>query len=620
MGSAAGPAPADAAGVLERVPPERQKLFSLVRELLDELDTAVPWDDLYYPTDVPEVFLARLRALIELIDLVPGRVRELVEVLTLAAADEETRATLEEAEFYFAGIHSMCARDLDRLRHRLAPHLDDAAPAPLLPADRNFLCELAADLKGKYTSALMGATASVVAEDLWSSFEVEPALFPEKADEARRNEGLVLALQRTLRAICELPAQVPPEELLARWRSGARVDPYALADLSTFRGVLGQLLKRDLRRALYSGDYQQIQRREVALATRMAALETAHHRTWAEVPESEEQAAATCRQLVGLTLEIAAILDVELLERLLGAKAVKDLRGAATAQRALPTGGTARRRPLSDELEPLVPVLAEEDLRTFLDLLLGSVLKRSSLANARNPPASSAQPAPQPAATVLLPASPAAPFAARDAELADVDGELLPGLPPELTAPLAADPGSQEVIWEPPPPLAPPSAPSITAPPEVVAQAPPTPASTSPLATPRSTPPSGDRGEVLERLHRRLTSLQAPDNPLWSGFRMLQRLLSRHTRIPPSMVQGAHPFLFEVLNELVPELEAAAAQGLVPAEVRTRLIEACLGLTSTSLTPEQMASDVPAHLGRLQRLLQGLTAATAAQLGSARSS
>lgn len=549
---AAAAPPTDRDALLDRVPPERQKLFALVVDLLAELDAAAPWDELYYPPDDAALFLARLRALVAVVEGVPARVRELVEVLTLVAPDEETRATLEEAEFYFGGIHSMCARDLERLRALLAPHVA-AEPAPLLPAQRNFLCEVAADLKGKYTSALMGATASVVAEGYWSGVAVEPLLFPAKQDEARRNESLVRALERVVTAIRELPAQVPFAEHRQRWLAGARVDPYALADLATFRGVLGQLLKRDLRRALYSGDYHQIQRREVALAARIAELEAAHHRTWGELPASPEDAAATYRRLAALSAEIAAILDVELLESLLGAKAVKDLRAAATRERAGPG-----RRPLAPELEPLVPLVAEEDLSTFLELLLGSVRKRASLT-------APAEAAPAPAAAGAEPAT--APAPARTVKAAR-----------PLPAPAATRTQST------PPPAA------------------------APL------PPGVSPRDVVAGLHDRLVALQKPDNPLFNGFRMLQRLLGRHARIPPSMVQGAHPFLFAVLNELVPELEKASALGLVPPEARGRLVDCCLALTDEGLTPQQMDRDVPANLSRLQRLLEGLTAATAAQL------
>src|SRR6185503_5336944 len=315
-------------------------------------------------------------ALLGVVEQIPQRTRELVELLSLAAPDEETRRTLEEAEFYFAGIHSMCAHDLGRLRTLLAPHAAPDAP-PLSPAQRNFLCEVAADLKGKYASALMGATASIVAEGTWTGVEVEPVLFPEKAEEFRRNGDLARALRRTLDAIGELQEAVPFVELLERWRGGARVDPYALADFATFRGIFGRLLKRDLRRGFYSGDYHQIQRRELALSARMAALEALHQRTWSE-PAGAEGIAAGYGEMERLTLEIAAILDVELLEQLVGARAVKDLRLAAATEGVAGEATRGRRKPLAPALEPLVPLLAGEDLKTFLSLLLGSVLKRAS--------------------------------------------------------------------------------------------------------------------------------------------------------------------------------------------------------------------------------------------------
>ncbi|HXT20727.1 MAG TPA: hypothetical protein VN923_08265, partial [Thermoanaerobaculia bacterium] len=383
IGGALGPLavvtlPSDRDSLLEQILPERQKLYRLVRRMLDELDEAAPWEQLYYPPDDGETFLGMTTALLGVVEQIPQRTRELVELLSLAAPDEETRRTLEEAEFYFAGIHSMCAHDLGRLRTLLAPHAAPDAP-PLSPAQRNFLCEVAADLKGKYASALMGATASIVAEGTWTGVEVEPVLFPEKAEEFRRNVELVRALRRTLDAIGELQAAVPFGELLERWRAGARVDPYALADLATFRGILGRLLKRDLRRGFYSGDYHQIQRREAALAKRAAALEATHHRTWGE-PADAPGAAEAYAQLGGLTLEVAALLDVAVLEQLLGARAVKDLRMAASAEAAAHDEGRKRRTHLPAELEPLVPLLAGEDLKSFLALLLGSVLKRASLA------------------------------------------------------------------------------------------------------------------------------------------------------------------------------------------------------------------------------------------------
>jgi hypothetical protein len=578
--------PADREAVLARTPPERQKLFRLVRQVLDDLEEAAPWDDLYYPPDAPEALLGMLAGLLGVVDGIPTRLRELIAALSLLADDDETRQTLEEADFYYAGIHGMCTHGLERLRSLLEPYSDPAAPSPTA-ADRRFLCEVAADLKGKYASALMGATASIVCADRWSSVEVEPLLFPEKQDEPQRNAALAKQLERSLVAIGELPAQVPFGELLERWRAGARVDPYALADLSTFRGIVGQLLKRNVRRALYSGDYHQIQRREKALASRMAVLEAAHDTTWTDLPNSPAEVAALYERLSGLTLEIAAILDIDLLEKLVGGRAVKDLRMAVTSDRAVADDKSkSRRKPLSPELEALVPLLAEEDLKTFLELLLGSVLKRATFASAR----------PAPASAQLL----------SDSD-GDDTGELLPSLEDvSVTEPVAPRPAPAARK-----PVAPPAAPAAP-----VARRPEPPArQPEPAAAPAVS--AERRREVLTSLNQILSTLQSPSNAHHSAFRMLQRLIARHAHLPPSMVQGAHPFFFGVLNELVPQLEAAAAIGAVPAEARAKLVECCLKLTDQNLSPERMAEQVPANLARLQRLLEALTTSAAAQLRAA---
>jgi len=291
---------------------------------------------------------------------------------------------------------------------------------------------------------------------------------------------------------------------------------------------------------------------------------------------------------------------VKLLERLLGSRSLKDLRMAAAAERAAHDAGRARRKPLAPDLEPLVPLLADEDLETFLALLLGSVLKRASLAaddggaeppaavetisrgqrqvgaQAAPPPAPSRRPSPVPAPPAAA-AQRAAPTA-RPAEALPPIGEALPSIDDAPPRPSSAAH-------------------------RVAAAAPP--------ATPAGTE---RRREMLDQLYAVLQSLQSGDNPHWSSFRMLQRLLDRHARIPPSIVQGAHPFVYDVLNSLVPQLEVAASFDAVPQEARQRLVECCMALTADGLSPDQMVDEVPAHLARLHRLLEALAAATAAQL------
>lgn len=594
--------PSDRDSLLEHILPERQKLYRLVRRVLDELDEAAPWEQLYYPPDDGEAFLGMTAALIGVVEQIPQRTRELVELLSLAAPDDETRRTLEEAEFYFAGIHSMCAHDLGRLRALVAPHAAPEAP-PITPAQRNFLCEVAADLKGKYASALMGASASIVAEGSWTGVEVEPVLFPEKAEEFRRNAGLARALRRTLDAIGELQAAVPFQELRERWRARSRVDPYALADLATFRGILGRLLQRDLRRGFYSGDYHQIQRREAALATRVAALEATHHRTWAE-PADTPGIAEAYAELERLTLEVAALLDVALLERLVGARAVKDLRMAAAAESAAHEQGRERRTHLEPQLEPLVPLLAGEDLKTFLALLLASVLKRASLAGHEG--TAELQPGGSAAAHIEPPRS-------RHAREAPGPASVPPPRPKPLLDRVASEPREQRREWANTGETLPPIGDALPAIDDVAPPLRPSHRRTTTAAA--ASPAAGERRrETIEQLHAVLQSLQSADNPHWSSFRMLQRLLERHARIPPSIVQGAHPFVYDVLNSLVPQLEVAASFDAVPHEARRRLVECCTALTADGLSPDQMVDEVPAHLARLHRLLEGLAAATAAQL------
>jgi len=595
--------PSDRDSLLEQILPERQKLYRLVRRMLDELDEAAPWEQLYYPPDDGEAFLGMTAALIGVVEQIPQRTRELVELLSLAAPDDETRRTLEEAEFYFAGIHSMCAHDLGRLRALVAPHAAPETP-PIAPAQRNFLCEVAADLKGKYASALMGATASIVAEGTWTGVEVEPVLFPEKAEEFRRNAGLARALRRTLDAIGELQAAVPFHELRERWRGRSRVDPYALADLATFRGILGRLLQRDLRRGFYSGDYHQIQRREAALATRAAALEATHHRTWAE-PADAPGIAEAYADLERLTLEVAAVLDVALLEQLVGARAVKDLRMAAASESTAHEQGRERRTHLEPRLEPLVPLLAGEDLKTFLALLLGSVLKRASLAGHEG--TAELQPGGSAVAQIEPPRS-------RPLREASAPASApLPG-PQPLRDRVASGPREPRRERASAGETLPPIEDALPAIDDVAPQPQPSHRRTMSAAA-TATPAAGERRrETLEQLHAVLQSLQSADNPHWSSFRMLQRLLDRHARIPPSIVQGAHPFVYDVLNSLVPQLEVAASFDAVPQEARRRLVECCTALTTDGLSPDQMIDEVPAHLARLHRLLEGLAAATAAQL------
>ncbi|MDX1630975.1 MAG: hypothetical protein R3234_03895 [Thermoanaerobaculia bacterium] len=564
------PPPSDRDELLARAGPWRRKLFRLARSILDELESAAPWSRLYYPPDDPTAFLAMEMDLLEVVEAIPARIRETLDPL-VAEADDEDRQTLEDAEFYFSGIHGMVERELGRLRSALEDRLLDPSRRLPLP-ERDFVCELTADLKGKYASALMGATASLVAEGRWSGVAVEPILFPEKKEEFRRNEELVSTLEEVLDAIEALPEEVGFEDLHRRWSEEQRVDQYALTDLATFRGLLGRLLRQDNRRALYSGDYHQIRRRENRLSRRVNELESTHQKTW--YPEDGDDS-EPYRRLTRRLLEIAAILDVEVLERLIGESAVQKIRGAVTAERAKldetytglePPGGDDRhRKRLPEEHRSLVPLLYEDDLVSFLRLLLGNVRKRASL---RPPPEATPSPEEVPASTP---------------EVSPPDDELA-----EIGAVVSPEP--KEVMEE-------------------------EPATTQSTATPREVlPPAEEQREAMEELRETLERLRAPANPKRRPVEMLQRLLEKHSRVPPSMLQACEPYFHELLNELVPQLENAVRFGAVPEDARQRLVQYCLSLSATSVTPEQMEQEVPRTLKRIERLLGALSSATAAAL------
>jgi hypothetical protein len=513
---------------------------------------------------------------------------------------------------------------VERLRSQL-DELGSAAAEPISAQQCGRVSELMADLKGKFCSALMGATASIVAEGQWSGVEVEPILFPEKAEEFKRNDELVTSLRGVLESIAKLPGEICFEELLERWRQGLRVDQYALTDLSSLRGRLGGLLKSSSRRALYSGDYHQVRRRESLLSQRINELERLHQLTWDSSPSGSDAQTAFPR-LVQLILEIVAILDTGLLESLVGEKQVKDLlaivssekSAAAVEEAATPMGegpGTPEVEPKGEkeQLRALVPLLYEEDLRTFLELIMGAVLKRASFSvvGQKEPPAVED------------------PLGLGDLEVESADpGLLMQDGEPEWMR----DFSDLELELEEPAGVRPVEPQSVfLVEPESVAEAEPesglqegarpgaeeAPGTLSDVAEAEPTPDrEAEELVALEQLAQLLSELQSPSNRDWSNLRMLQRLLAKHPRVPPAMVQSVGPYLHELLNALIPRLERVTSFGAVPGEAMDQVVRYCVALTKEQITPEQMHTQVRENLTRLLRLLDALRAAVAEQVRS----
>jgi hypothetical protein len=552
-----------------------------VRQTLDELEAAAPWDELYYPPQDDAAFLAMALALLDVIDRIPREVQALTASLEQEAQDEASRQLLGDAEFFFAGIHSGVTPDIARLRLKIASLEAAAGDGELTPEERDFACEIAADLKGKYASSMMGAAAGLIAEGRWDGVEIEPILFPEKAQEFERNERLVETLNEVVENITNLLAEVPLAEMAEHWRRQERIDLYALTPLYSFLGNLGKLMKEESRRALYSGDYHQIRKRERLLNVRINELTTLHNMTWAtDSTPAMADGSSPYPLMIRKSTELAAILDVEILRQIIGDKYVKDLLFIVTVEkeRAAAAGGdlenveaSSMRRSVPEDLHPLIRLLYGEDLLNFLSLLLGAVLKRASLALGRQrgaPPAvAAAAPAPAAAAARLE-----VPAPEEEEALPEIDDVL-----PEIDDALFADLDLE------------------FAPPSLPVSAPPAPAPR--LAEQRAA--LGQLSELLEKLLSRSDAHR-------KSFELVLRLLKQGRKVPPAMLQSMHPYLFDIMNTLIPQLHDLDHLSEISATHAARLFEYCTFLCDRHLTPDQIRREVPKTMERVLRLLDGL--------------
>ena len=553
--------PPDREAILTQTGPARLGVYLLVRACVNDFERMAPWKLLYYPPEDPAELLGMVSALLDTIRGVPKRVDAVLHTLP---PDEETAGdepTRDDVSFLFRGIHHMVANDLKRLEAALTPLRSGLGALPT-PAEGTHLCEIAADLKGKYASAMMGAAASLVGQGLYNGVELEPVLFPEKAEEFHSARELVERLKDATETIQKLAENLSFPALLERWRAQERVDQYALADLPSLRAKLGKLLQEKNRRSLYSGDYHQISRREMLLSERINELERLHLQTWT-TPRGTGDLNDTYARMAQLVLEIAAVLDAHLLKELIGEKQVNGLRGRAVMAKGKPAA------PPVNGVDALVPLLAEDDLRIYFELLLGAVCRRASLSVP--PPAT----APAPAAPEPVPDTP---------------------VPPRSPRPAAP------VGEKPPPPAAPPAprpraAPAPAPPPKPVAAARPRP---QPAATP------AEQKAALARIDGLLGELLAPANPGLSAFKMTQRLLSKHARIPDAMFRSIYPYLEEVRDKLVPALRPIVPYQGITDDVVSRLEAYCNDLLRADPTLGHTHEEISKKMERLPRFLEAV--------------
>lgn len=497
--------------------------------------------------------------------------------------DSSMKQILPNIQFYFDGIHMMSRGDMEKLQGRIE-FFQNVEPDAYTGEDRVFTCEIAADLKGKYSSAIMGAAANLVAEGRWNGAEVEPILFPEKADEAKRNEQLLETLQEVLESIQRVPEEVPLVDIVESWRQEERVDRYALTHLYSFLSSVGKLMKESSRRALYSGDYHQIQLREGRLSARINELNMLHNQTWEVVDAGDHSLIEHYPRMVDRAIELAAVLDGELLKKLIGGEKVgllfeivsiegiqrkaQDVRlGRAEEADFRTPQSIALREKLPLRLLPIIELLYDEDLQTFLELLLGSVMKRASFSVKRRRTDDGDTPSETEAAV---------------AETA-----------PAATTATTKEPSPVEEI----------KVPDLSIP-ELEPVAP----AASPQADLAAEKEKEEKLEELGKLRDLLKNLLSATHPHRKSFDLVHRLLKQKGMIPPAMLQSLVPFVEELTEKLVPQLASAASKGGISIVYQGDLTQYCRTLARRDFTPREMKVDVLNAIDGLLRLLADLEA------------
>lgn len=566
--------------VLARVEAPRVEIYQAVRGALDRLEEAAPWDQLYYPPADNSAFLGMEEALVHVIDDGSRLVDDLVRDIRAYGEDPVTEQLIGDLEFFFFGINESVRLDLRKLRGLL--DTCRARANDVTREERDFISELSADLKGKYSSSIMGAASSLIAEGRWRGIEIETVLFPEKAAEFARNERLVETLSEVTQNINNLLQEVPLAELVARWQQQERIDQYALTPLYSLLGNLGKLMQETSRRALYSGDYHQIQRRESLLSMRVNELATLHNMTWGIGPKKDVDAASVFPVMIRKATELAAVLDVDILKEIIGGKQVDDLLMVVTLEKesapadakwdirrdesAIPPS-PARQR-IQEDRHSIIPLLYDEDLNTFLELLLGSVLKRASLSLKKDIERARQAEADR-AAAEARGEEPNQPlrigWSGRDDASLEAELESLSG--PDA---FDVDLGDREVDAAPP---------DDVSPHEIQA--------------------------ALAQVQDLIFDAMSRSNSGRKSFQLILRLLKQGRAIPPAMFQSMQPYLYDLMNLLIPKLNDPVLGGRY-ADRASTLFDLSQHLCRPNPSPDEMKTDVPESMQKLENLLEAL--------------
>ena len=114
---------------------------------------------------------------------------------------------------------------------------------------------------------------------------------------------------------------------------------------------------------------------------------------------------------------------------------------------------------------------------------------------------------------------------------------------------------------------------------------------------------------LADALGQVLSRLTDADNGSWRAFQMVHKLHARLRFLPPTLLAEIRPFLAALQGELLPVVEEASANGLLPATTPATLRSAASRLSEARLESLERHQEFANDLGRVVRLLSSLTVA-----------
>ena len=122
--------------------------------------------------------------------------------------------------------------------------------------------------------------------------------------------------------------------------------------------------------------------------------------------------------------------------------------------------------------------------------------------------------------------------------------------------------------------------------------------------------PNAGRLEALNQLLEVLQPLLSRGSSNRKSFELVRRLLNQNRAIPAGLLQSMRPYLYDVMNQLLPQLRDDVRLGDTYADLGTALFGHCKLLCDPNLTPESGLEEVPQAMEQVLDLLNRLAIST----------